>query len=513
SASHGVVSPARAPPAPRRPPRVLLVRRLGGAAGGPADAPEGPPRRAPALRRRLEHQRQALHRLGGLQRGAGVRRRGRLARRLRPGGARGLLLPVLPRQPHQGRRLLLLAQDLRRLPPPPPRLHRHRHRRVRGAVRRAGQAGRQHVGDAALRGAPVGRRGGQPPGVRRVHRDGQGVRRRRHAARPRGQGRPGRQQGGRRGRRARRAHRQQRAQDPDRAGHHKEDPDRRRGRDAGAGVPRPRASARVSFSAVGDTCVAMEEWVFRPPGSNNSTALDDILPCADAAATTEALRRSKEVNHQLVATLNDVLANVSNANTFPPGAGPPLNYNQSGPPVPLLCSPYRADLSDRPCAAGEAPAAFAPQAWRGHVCQVSGAPGQSQEVCATPGRLTPSMYAQALAVANASAGLVGYGPVLAGLADCTFVRRTFEAVVADGCPGLRRHSGRVYRALVAVAVAVAAAVAAWVVHTRERRRRREAVRFRVSPYRLPIEDKSLLKSPRRPYRRAESGGLIGKGGW
>lgn len=252
----------------------------------------------------------------------------------------------------------------------------------------------------------------------------------------------------------------------------------------------------------------MEEWVLRPQDSNNSTALDDILPCADAATTSEALRRSKEVNHQLVTTLNGVLANVSNANTFPPGAGPPLNYNQSGPPVPLLCSPY---LSDRPCAAGEVPAAFAPQAWRGHVCQVAGAPGQ--EVCATPGRLTPSMYAQALAVANASAGLVGYGPVLAELADCTFVRRTFEAVVADSCPGLRRHSGRVYQALVAVAVAVAAAVVAWVVHTKERRRRREAVRFRVSPYRLPIEDKSLLKSPRRPYRRAESGGLIGKGGW
>uniref|UniRef100_A0A453LVD2 Uncharacterized protein n=1 Tax=Aegilops tauschii subsp. strangulata TaxID=200361 RepID=A0A453LVD2_AEGTS len=157
----------------------------------------------------------------------------------------------------------------------------------------------------------------------------------------------------------------------------------------------------------------MEEWVLRPPDSNNSTALDDILPCADAAATSEALRRSKEVNHQLVATLNDVLANVSNANAFPPGSGPPLNYNQSGPPVPLLCSPYRADLSDRPCAAGEVPAAFAPQAWRGHVCQVAGAPGP--ETCATPGRLTPSMYAQALAVANASAGLVGYGPVLA---DC-----------------------------------------------------------------------------------------------
>ncbi|XP_044959521.1 uncharacterized protein LOC123410645 [Hordeum vulgare subsp. vulgare] len=264
-------------------------------------------------------------------------------------------------------------------------------------------------------------------------------------------------------------------------------------------------------NAVGDTCVAMEEWVRRPPDSSNSTALDDILPCADAAATSEALRRSKEVNHQLVATLNGVLANVSNANAFPPGAGPPLNYNQSGPPVPLLCSPYRADLSDRPCAAGEVPAAFAPQAWRGHVCRAAGAPGP--EVCATPGRLTPSMYAQALAVANASAGLVGYGPVLAELADCTFVRRAFEAVAADNCPGLRWHSGSVYRSLVTVAAAVAAAVVAWVVHAKERRRRREAVRFRVSPYRLPIEDKSLLKSPRRPYRRAESGGLIGKGGW
>ena len=133
----------------------------------------------------------------------------------------------------------------------------------------------------------------------------------------------------------------------------------------------------------------MEEWVLRPPDSNNSIALDDILPCADAAATSEALRRSKEVNHQLVATLNDMLANVSNANACPPGSGPPLNYNQLGPPVPLLCSPYRTDLSYRPCAASEVPGAFAPQAWWGHVCQVAGAPGP--ETCATPGRLTPSM--------------------------------------------------------------------------------------------------------------------------
>uniref|UniRef100_A0ACD5ZD01 Uncharacterized protein n=1 Tax=Avena sativa TaxID=4498 RepID=A0ACD5ZD01_AVESA len=255
-------------------------------------------------------------------------------------------------------------------------------------------------------------------------------------------------------------------------------------------------------NVVGDTCVAMEEWVLRP---QNNTALDDILPCANAAATTDALRRSKEVNQQLVAQLNSAL-NFANANNVSSQVGPPLYYNQSGPPVPFLCNPYQADLTDRPCAAGEVPAAAAPQAWQGFVCRTTGAPGS--EICATVGRLTPTMYTQALAVANASDGLVGYGPVLAGLADCTFVRRTFETVVADSCPGLRRYSGTVYQALLAVAAGVMAAAVAWLVHSRERRRRREAVRFRVSPYRLPIDDKSLLKSPRRPYRRAESRGGI-----
>ncbi|CAM0909218.1 unnamed protein product [Alopecurus aequalis] len=254
-------------------------------------------------------------------------------------------------------------------------------------------------------------------------------------------------------------------------------------------------------NVVGDTCVAMEEWVLRP---QNNTALDDILPCADAAATTDALRRSKEVNQQLVDKLNGLLSSVANANNVSSQVGPPLYYNQSGPPVPLLCNPYRPDLSDRPCAAGEVPATDAPQAWQRYVCRPTTAPGGS-EICATVGRLTPAMYSQALAVVNASDGLVGYGPVLAGLADCTFVRRTFETIVADSCPGLRRYSGRVYQALLAVAVGVMAAVVVWLVHSRERRRRHDAIRFRVSPYRLPIDEKSLLKSPRRPYRRAESG--------
>ncbi|EEE66111.1 hypothetical protein OsJ_22147 [Oryza sativa Japonica Group] len=189
-------------------------------------------------------------------------------------------------------------------------------------------------------------------------------------------------------------------------------------------------------NAVGDTCVAMDEWVLHPQGH---TALDDILPCVDAAATSDALRRSKEVNYQIVSVLNNLLATVANANvpaSSPPS--PPASYRQSGPPVPLLCNPYNGDLSDRACAAGEVAAADAPRAWRGYVCRATGA-AQSSE------------------------------------------------------------------ALLAVSVAVAAAVAAWVAHSQERRRRSETRRFQVSPYRFPIEEKSLLKSPRRPYRRGDSG--------
>lgn len=255
-------------------------------------------------------------------------------------------------------------------------------------------------------------------------------------------------------------------------------------------------------NVVGDTCVAMDEWVLHP---QDHTALDDILPCVNAAATSEALRRSKEVNYQLVAVLNGVISNVSNANV-PPQVGPPIYYNQSGPPVPLLCNPYHLDLTDRSCATGEVAAGKAQQVWQGFVCRAVGAPGS--EVCATAGRLTPAMYSQMLVAVNASVGLDHYGPVLADLANCTFVRRAFQSVTENHCPGLTRYSGRVYQALLAVSVAVMAAVVASVAYSRERRRRSETRRFQVSPYRFPIEEKALLKSPRRPYRRGEGGSLI-----
>ncbi|KAM0876339.1 hypothetical protein ACQ4PT_036238 [Festuca glaucescens] len=229
-------------------------------------------------------------------------------------------------------------------------------------------------------------------------------------------------------------------------------------------------------NVVGDTCEAMGEWVRHP---QEHTALDDILPCVDTAAATEALSRGKEVNYRLVAVLNGVISNVSNAD-FPPGAppSPPLYYNQSGPPVPLLCNPYTPDLRDRACAPGEVVGPDAArQAWRANVCQTTGIAGS--EVCATTGRVTPSMLEQMVGAAN--------------------------AVGKDHCPGLGMYSEQVYRGLLAVAVAVLLSVLLWVVHSRERRKRSDAREMElVAPappmYRhgYRVEEKALPHSPRRP---------------
>ncbi|KAF8687164.1 hypothetical protein HU200_042828 [Digitaria exilis] len=251
-------------------------------------------------------------------------------------------------------------------------------------------------------------------------------------------------------------------------------------------------------NVIGDTCVAMDEWVAQPQGH---TALDDILPCADTAVTTDALRRSEQINSQLVGKLNELVSNVSNRDFNSQQVGPPLNYNQSGPPVPLLCNPYNADLTIRPCAAAEVTPANAQQVWQRFVCRTTTSPGTSTEVCATVGRLTPAMLSQMLTVASVSDGLRQQAPAMRDLASCATVRRAFQTIGERGCPSLRRDSSRVYQALLAAAIAAMLAAAAWVVHSRERRRRRESELFRVSPYRLPIEEKVLLNSPRRPYRR------------
>lgn len=94
----------------------------------------------------------------------------------------------------------------------------------------------------------------------------------------------------------------------------------------------------------------MDEWVQNPTAQ---TALDEILPCVDNATAQETLTRTREVTHQLVKLVDNVVSNVTNRN-FPPAAAP-LYYNQSGPLMPPLCNPFNADLTNRSCAPGEVP--------------------------------------------------------------------------------------------------------------------------------------------------------------
>lgn len=93
-------------------------------------------------------------------------------------------------------------------------------------------------------------------------------------------------------------------------------------------------------SAVGDACVAMDEWVQNP---EPHTAFDDILPCVDNATAQEAALRTKDATFQLVTVVNHVITNASNVD------------NQSDRSVPLLCNPFHSNLVDRHCISGEVP--------------------------------------------------------------------------------------------------------------------------------------------------------------
>lgn len=100
----------------------------------------------------------------------------------------------------------------------------------------------------------------------------------------------------------------------------------------------------LCFSAIADTCVAMDEWVDHP---HAETALSNILPCVDQRTTNQTLIESKEVTNAIVDIVNEFLDNFANSN--PPPQAYPSYYNQSGPLMPHLCQPYDSHLLDRQC--------------------------------------------------------------------------------------------------------------------------------------------------------------------
>ncbi|XP_056851091.1 uncharacterized protein LOC108828495 isoform X2 [Raphanus sativus] len=214
-------------------------------------------------------------------------------------------------------------------------------------------------------------------------------------------------------------------------------------------------------NVVGDTCVAMDQWVLNPTAH---TALDDILPCVDNATASETLSQTKDVTYKLVEIVDNIINTMANKN-FPPQARP-FYYNQSGPLMPLLCNPFNADLSDHQCKPGEVHLNNATEVWKNYTCEYI-TPG----TCSTPGRLTPKLYTQMAAAVNVSYGLNKYGPFLADLRGCNFVRSTFTDIERDHCPGLRRYTQWIYVGLVLVSTAVMLSLVFWVIYARERRHR------------------------------------------
>lgn len=106
------------------------------------------------------------------------------------------------------------------------------------------------------------------------------------------------------------------------------------------------------------------------------------------------------------------------------------------------------------------------QIWKNFTCEIV-TPG----TCSTQGRLTPKLYSQMAAAVNVSYGLYKYGPFLADLQGCDFVRSTFTDIERDHCPGLKRYTRWIYVGLVLVSSAVMLSLVFWVIYARERRHR------------------------------------------
>ncbi|KAK8915922.1 hypothetical protein KSP39_PZI023034 [Platanthera zijinensis] len=211
-------------------------------------------------------------------------------------------------------------------------------------------------------------------------------------------------------------------------------------------------------NAVGDTCVAMDEWVVHP---TEHTALDDILPCVDTATANESLYRSREVSYKLADIVNNVINGVSNP------SNPSIRFNQSGPLMPTLCNPFNQDLTNRTCAPGEVVFSNAAQVWKNYECNVTIINGL--EICSTVGRVTPTIYDQMDAAASVGFALYHYGPFLVELEDCTFARRTFRSINENNCPGLKKYTDWVFVGLTLVSAAVMLSTIFWVIYSRERR--------------------------------------------
>ncbi|XP_028779218.1 uncharacterized protein LOC114735671 [Neltuma alba] len=127
------------------------------------------------------------------------------------------------------------------------------------------------------------------------------------------------------------------------------------------------AISLVVKNGVGDTCVAIEEWLEHP---QDRTSLSEVIPCVDGPTAQKALDITRNTSFQMVNMVDDFVKNIANIDP-PPGAPPSASYNQSGPTLPLLCNPFNSDMTQRSCGPEEVPLDNASQVYESFVCNTS----------------------------------------------------------------------------------------------------------------------------------------------
>lgn len=207
-------------------------------------------------------------------------------------------------------------------------------------------------------------------------------------------------------------------------------------------------------NAISDTCMAMEQWV---DNMHAETALSDILPCVDQRTTNQTLYKSKQVINDLGNIVNGFIGSYANAYGVPTGNS--NYYNQSGPLMPYVCSPYDSNLQERQCSSEEVSMSNASLVWENYTCMVS-----ESGLCTTTGRLTPDMYRQLVEAVNISYALQHYTPPLLDFQDCNFVRETFTTITTDHCPPLQHHLRMVNAGLALISVGVMLSLALWIIY-------------------------------------------------
>ncbi|XP_010916316.1 uncharacterized protein [Elaeis guineensis] len=205
-------------------------------------------------------------------------------------------------------------------------------------------------------------------------------------------------------------------------------------------------------NAAADTCTAMDEWVRYPQAE---TALSNILPCVDEQTTKHTLYQSKEVVRLLVNMVNIAVFAIANSNAAFQNV---FNfYNQSGQPMPSLCSPYDSQLNDRQCEPQEVSITDAPVVWQNYTCEVS-----VSGLCISSGRITPDIYFHLSEAVNASYALYHYTPLLLSLQDCRFVRETFDTITTNYCPNLEHDLRMVSVGLALISIGVLLCLILWI---------------------------------------------------